>query len=506
MSQPSFKSRFTWKNDAGNQESEPLRAYEPESAEEIVRVVQAARRVGVRVRAVGSGHSWSDVAVSEGFLVRPDGLDRVLTLDADLLRPDVDTSAMVQIESGVRLRELNEKLWNRGLALPNMGGYDGQTMVGAISTSTHGSGISFGPLNEMVRSIELVTASGRLVRVEPAGGITDPAKYRRRYPDEEARGLVQDDTTFHAVLVGMGCMGVIYSLILQVREAFHLKEVRTLSTWSEVKRELRDGVLHDPDSQHYEVLINLHRVGADNRCVVTRRNEISAEEAEALKGADRRRPLVAELPGFLQRILGTLSGGFLKAHPKLTPQSIDDVLEGLVDTYGDRSYRVFNIGTANYVRVVSAEYALPLEGDVYLDAIDALIEEAGKVARLGVQYTTAPVSIRFVKASPALLSMMHGRDTCMVEVFLLWDTQGLFEILNRYEDVLYAFDVRPHWGQFNRVSGALAARAYGRAELEAWQHAREELNRVDGTPGHGMFDNPFTKRLGLYDTSYGRVV
>ena len=137
--------RKTWKNHLGNQAIQPLRLYAPESLDDVVALVREAERSRCTVRAVGSGHSWSDVALTPGFLVDTSGLSQILDLEPQLLRSGVDAARLVRAEAGIRLRELNAHLDAHGLALSNMGGYDGQTVAGVISTSTHGSGIGFGP-------------------------------------------------------------------------------------------------------------------------------------------------------------------------------------------------------------------------------------------------------------------------------------------------------------------------------------------------------------------------
>src|SRR6266513_1915179 len=81
-------------------------------------------------------------------------------------RPAGPERPLVRAGAGVRIKELNAYLGEHGLALSNMGGYDHQTVAGVISTSTHGSGIKFGPLNDFVRSIDLVAGNGRVYRIE----------------------------------------------------------------------------------------------------------------------------------------------------------------------------------------------------------------------------------------------------------------------------------------------------------------------------------------------------
>ena len=223
-----FRKRKTWRNHTGNQTCDPLRRYTPESIEELARVVEEAERVGATVRAVGSGHSWSDAALTYGFLVEPQGLAQPLDLEADLLRDGVDPAPLVRVGSGMRVRELNAHLASRSLALSQMGGYDGQTVAGVVSTSTHGSGIGLGPFPDFVRSLDLVACGGAVNRIESAGGPTDPHAFAEHHPD---RHLVQDDRVFDAALVGVGCLGLVHSVVLEVQPAYWLTEVRTPSTW-----------------------------------------------------------------------------------------------------------------------------------------------------------------------------------------------------------------------------------------------------------------------------------
>ncbi len=144
-----FTSRRVWRNHTGNQHIDPLRIDRPAELSDLVAIVREAEDRGVTVRAVGSGHSWSDVALTPGFLVETHGLHRELPVDC--LRSDVDASDLVRTEAGVRLKELNARLEAQQLALFNMGGWDAQTVAGVMSTSTHGSGIRYGPICDQAR-------------------------------------------------------------------------------------------------------------------------------------------------------------------------------------------------------------------------------------------------------------------------------------------------------------------------------------------------------------------
>ena len=139
-----IETRKTWRNHTKNQGVDPLRIYWPESVDDLTQIVADANDLGCPVRAVGSGHSWSDVALTPGFLLETSQLAPVFETTGPW-REGV-SERLARVGAGMRIRELNGRLDEAGLALSNMGGYDAQTVAGVISTSTHGSGIGFGPL------------------------------------------------------------------------------------------------------------------------------------------------------------------------------------------------------------------------------------------------------------------------------------------------------------------------------------------------------------------------
>ena len=477
--------RKTWKNHLGNQSIDPLRLCTPETLGDVVALVQEAERSGCTVRAVGSGHSWSDVALTPGFLLDTSRLSRPLDLEPPLLRPGVNTATLVRTEAGIRLRELNAYLDGRGLALSNMGGYDAQTVAGVISTSTHGSGIAFGPIADQIRSLDVVAGGGKLYRIERRNGPTDAAAYAAQYGD---RRLVQDDAWFDAVVVGMGCMGVVYSAMLEVEPKYWLKEVRTLRTWSQVKADLRAGdVLQQ--HRHYEFLFNPYAVGGDHRCLVTTRDK-TAQPVGKPKDKLERHPLTELLSSL--PITAKLLNLFFDWQPKLTPQDIDIVLRGLVDDeYTNVSYKVFNIGAANKLPAYSMEIAVPLEGGRHIEAVERVMALAQARSSLGSVYETSPVAVRFVKATSAHMSMMYARDTAMFELIMMTDTEGGYELLGAYEEALSELGGRPHWGQVNYLTGSNDALRSMYPRFDEWQGIRGQLD-----PG-GTFVSPFTKRVGI---------
>jgi L-gulono-1,4-lactone dehydrogenase len=145
------QTQATWRNWAGNQSAAPRRVLTPRSAAEVSDAVRQAADLGLTVRMAGSGHSFTPAAVTDGMLLRPEGLRSVRSVDAE--------AGLVTVEAGCPLRVLNETLLARGLALANLGDIQEQTVAGAIQTGTHGTGRDTGGIAAQVAGLELVPAA-----------------------------------------------------------------------------------------------------------------------------------------------------------------------------------------------------------------------------------------------------------------------------------------------------------------------------------------------------------
>jgi L-gulono-1,4-lactone dehydrogenase len=482
---PTFHTRASWSNHLGDQSVDPLRIYEPETVDEVAEIVREAASCGVTVRAVGSGHSWSDVALTTGFLLKTGRLSRAPAPEPDFLRPDWAGRHLVRVEAGIRIKELNAYLDGQGLALSNMGGYDHQTVAGVISTSTHGSGMAFGPLNDFVRSLDLVAGDGRVHRIERGDGPTDSAAYHARHADR--RVLVQSDDWFDAAGVGMGCLGVISTVLLEVEPSYFLREVRELRSWEQVRADLEAGEVLERN-RHYELLFSPYERRRAYPCLVTTRNVTEDPQHRPLD--KRTRNWLVELASLfpLTPHVINLAVGL---RPSLAPFMLENAIRALIkDEYDNVSHQVLNIGAANVLPAYSAEIGVPMDGR-HIDAVERIIEVAAERRRLGAVYQSAPIAFRFVKASPAWMSMMHGRDTMMIELIQLTRNQGGYELLAAYEEALYDLDGRPHWGQVNTLTGSHGLVASMYPCHDDWLEVRGRLDP------DGVFDSPFSRRVGL---------
>jgi L-gulono-1,4-lactone dehydrogenase len=480
-----FEVRKTWKNHLGNQKIDPLRIYAPATIDEVVGIVRLAQNAGVTVRAVGSGHSWSDVALTDGFLVKTHRLARVPAPEPDFVRPEWGGRRLARVEAGARVEHVNDYLDRNGLGLVIMGGYDQQSVAGVISTSTHGSGTQFGPINDMVRSLDVVAGGGEVQRIEPSDGPTDRAAYEAHHGDR--RTLVQDDHVFDAVAVGMGCMGIICTLMLEVRERYFLREQREPSTWAQVRADLQDGGVFERN-RHYELIFSPYKHKQDYGFLVTTRNITT--DPRHKPWSTRMRNVLVEAAALFPLTPHAINI-ILDIRPGLAPALLEAAMKALVKKeYDAVSHKVFNIGRANILPAYSAEIGVPMDGR-HIEAVERIFQVADERRRLGKVYQSGPLALRFVKRSPAYMSMMHGRDTMMIELIGLRGNDGGYELLNAYEEALYDLGGRPHWGQINTLTGShdLLASMYPDS-YDRWQDVHRRLNP-------GVFDSPFSKRTGI---------
>lgn len=470
------------RNVSGTQSVDPLEQFEASELGDLVELVQRAEGQGTTVRAVGSRHSWSDVALGGGYVLRPRRLSGELPLDH--VRQGVDTQWLLRVQGGTPIRSVNELLDSRGLALANMGGYDGQTFAGVMSTATHGTGVAYGPLASFARSIDLVAAGGTVHRIEPENGITDATAYRSAHPD---RVIEQNDELFAAVVVGIGLLGVVYSVTIAAVAAFRLCERRVLREWRDVRPDLADPG-HLDGFDHYELYLSPYGDGDDNPCMVCTRTP--TDEAPPWWSKRTRRSLSPEIlalvPG-IGRLLNVAAGLAPRAVPRLIRMTLNALTD---DEYINKSYRVFNIGRANHVPAYSAEIGVPVdERGHHIEAIDRILAIADRHARLGDVYQTSPLALRFVAPSDAPMAMMHGRRTMMIELIMLKRTQGGIELIADYENALYELEGRPHWGQINTLTAGRIRDLY--PGLDAWLQVHDRLN------ASGVFDSAFSKRVGI---------
>jgi L-gulonolactone oxidase len=425
-----------WVNWAGDQSCRPAEIARPSAPEGLAEVVVAAAAAGRKVSVAGSGHSFTEAAMTDGTMVRVEALRGVL--DAD------PASGLVRIGAGTVLADLNEELDALGLAMENLGDIDRQTLAGAISTGTHGTGAGLRNISAQVEGLELVLADGSIRQLDAA---TDPELLR-------------------AARVGVGALGAISAVVLRCVPAFTLARVDTPRPREEVLdsfQELAEA------NDHFELFTFPY---ADNALVLERNRSERAPRPRG-RAAAYLNDVVLE-----NWALGALSATG-RAIPGLIPAL--SRLAGRLASGSrtiDRSDRVF--ANERRVRFTEMEYGIPREHGP--EAARRVIEWV-RSNRYPVFF---PIEMRVAAGDDALLSPSHDRDTAYIAVhqYRGMEWRPYFEAV---EAIMDSYGGRPHWGKRHFQTAATLAPRY-----PAWadfQRARDELD-----PGR-VFTNAYAERV-----------
>jgi FAD-linked oxidoreductase len=377
-------------------------------------MVKAAARDNVRIRMVGSGHSFTGVALTDGVLLRPEALTGLVA---------VDTAARTAtVRAGTRLRDLNRLLAAHGLGLENLGDIDRQTIAGALATGTHGTGLTFGGLATQIAALELVQADGSVVTCSP-----------QEQPD-----------LFAAAAVGLGAYGIVTAVTLRCQSAFTLRAVEEPAKLGD----LLDGrfAAVAESEEHAEFYWFPHT----DDCILKRNNRLPAGEPA--------RPLRSWKHLLDDEII---SNGVFKATcalgaraPAMIPR-VNRLATGLLGTrtYTGESYRIFT--SRRRVRFREMEYALPrAEVAGALRELDALIRRRG-------WRISFPVEVRVAAPDQLWLSTAHGRQTGYIAVhqYVRTPHQEYFEAV---ESIMLAAGGRPHWGKLHTLDASRLGPRYPR--------------------------------------------
>lgn len=426
-----------WVNWAETAFARPVRIERPTSTEEVADAVRRAREEGLTVRMVGSGHSFTGAAVAEGVLLDPTGLVGFRA---------VDRAAMtVTVLAGTPLHLLNSTLAGLGMALHNMGDIDRQTVAGALSTGTHGTGGVTATFAGQVEAFELVDAQGQVRQVDRT---TDP-------------GL------FDAGRVSLGALGVLTAITLRTEPAFVLEAVEEPMSWSRAVGEY-DALV---DAHHH---VDMYWFPHTDRCLV-KRNDCTLEPAAPLS---RARAWVED--ELMSNTLFGLVDTACTRMPSITPR-VNRVTSRLLGarTYRDAAHRVFVSPRSVVFREM--EYSLPREhGMEALTAVRALMEREG-------WEVPWPVEVRCTPADDAWLSSTYGRESVYL-AFHLGRYADHRPYFHGVEALLREYGAtRPHWGKLHTRTAADLAPAYPRWADFAAVRERMDPDRV--------FTNPYLRQV-----------
>src|SRR3954466_583590 len=425
-----------WVNWAGDQSCRPARILHPRSRDELAEAVAAAASAGEEVRVSGSGHSFTEAALTGGTMFQLEALSGVLDADRD--------SGLVRVGGGTVLAELNEELAGLGLAMENLGDIDRQTIAGAISTGTHGTGAQLRSISAQVEGMELVLGDGS---VRHLGAATNPELLR-------------------AARVGVGALGAISAVTLRCVPAFTLSRVDSPHPREQVLESFQERA----DAHEH---LQLFTFPSPDRALVLERNR--SEEPPRPRGRAAAYLNDVVLENWALEALAATG----KAIPRLIP-TLSRLAGRLASgsRTSDRSDRVF--ANERRVRFTEMEYALPRE-------------HGPEAARRGVEWGGAnrypvffPSEMRVSAGEDAYLSPAHGRDTAYVAVhqYRGMEWRPYFEAV---EAIMDDYGARPHWGKRHFQTAATLAPRY-----PAWDEFQRARDLLDP---QRTFANEYTDRV-----------
>jgi FAD/FMN-containing dehydrogenase len=539
-----------WSNWAGNLALTPFRHCHPRNLQDLVTIVQEAESLGKRVRAVGSSWSFTDITITPDYLVDTDQLNNILATVVDAaLNASVAGRQFVHVESGCKVRDLCDYLDKHNLALTTMGGSDGQSVLGILSTCVHGPDFDRGPVPDMVRAVHLVGPGGAQHWIEPSSGITDPIALQHALGIDPAN-IHYEDHWFNAVIAAVGTLGIVYSVILEVAHQYDLVQVITAKSWADMRAELAGQALFQAPNRSVQVVID---PAAPHNCFLYTRTDAPATAAVSYPlyndpfglfcttafadaiiivpgGATafllassaiipllpppldaifaallatgtatalEVTPLVAAIRALGPGKLGDIIGAVLNGSPALTAQVVSSMTNSQIQPGTLRGFAHTVMSGPNPGECVARGFALEMGFDAtnrshlnFLDEALPLLDQWFTAEGLAL---AGWFSLRFVGKSRAYLAPQNRCNrTCMAEIVGLRDVISTIPILDRLETVGRKHGGIQHWGMFRNLTSADVLRAY--PHLNDWRRVRWQLTNRGSSL---TFDNDFSVRVGL---------
>ncbi|MGV8859234.1 D-arabinono-1,4-lactone oxidase [Rhodoglobus sp.] len=395
---PALGPGTEWRNWGRSESAHPEFLAQPACVEEVAATVNFARDHGLTVKAWGAGHSFTSIAATDGVHLDLSALEGLIAVEG----------THVTLGAGTNLYQLPGLLEPLGLALTNMGDIDRQTIAGAISTGTHGTGARFGGIATQVRGVTLVTAAGEVLRIS----------------------ATENTELLPAVALGLGALGILVDVTIECVPTFLLHAIERPEPADTV---LQEWLQRSAETDHFEFYVWPHTDTA-----LTKSNTRLAGDAP-------RHPLTKFSSWFDDEFMANGVFRAICAAGRRAPAIIPPINRLAVKLSGNREFTDVSSSvfvTDRTVRFREMEYALPI--DAVSDAVPA-IQKLITDRRWKVSF---PIEVRSAAADSLLLSTASGRATGYVAVHRYW-REDPTEYFREVEAIMVAHDGRPHWGKLH---------------------------------------------------------
>lgn len=420
---------------------QPVRYVQPAREEELVKFILQSREAGQAVRVIGAGHSWPPLVETSGVLLRLDRMQGLISVSP--------SEQLATVWAGTRLHRALGLLWREGFSLGNQGDIDRQSIAGAFSTGTHGTGKEFGVLATQVAHYRFVDGRGRIHDV---------------YPDTQPE-------LFRALQVSLGLLGVITQVTLRVEPRYWLrltKRIEPLETalarsWEYLDRYRHFEFFWFPYSDQAAVKLT-ERSERPGRVPLWRKWFIDGLWENGAFWAVNK----------LAQVSPSRSPGICRFAGRSMSEEVRV----------DRAYRVF--ASPRWVRFREMEYGVPAEvGPEVLREIRRWIEKHQPAVSFPLEY-------RYVKGDDIPLSPAYGGDRVFIAVHMYYRMPHA-AYFKGIEEIFQAYEGRPHWGKMHTASLDYLLRVY--PELPRFLALRAQYDP------EGVFVNSYLKQLLLKEAA-----
>ncbi len=421
----------------------PREIFYPSNIEEIIDIIRSAYDNNFKVRAIGSCHSWSNLINTDGYVINTDNLNKILHIDHETKR--------VKVECGIKLNDLFQSLAHENLALPNQGFIDRQSIVGAISTGTHGTGHT-GPLSDFIVEFEVIDCFGVLHKVSQSTNCQ----------------------WLPILRVGLGALGFIYSVTLQCQDLFVLNDKRITSTLDQAIKNYKE---YYANNDYYMFMAH---IDSD-----TALNFFWNRTQEKVK-----RKVISD---FANRVLSnkmlSMNVGLpiIKYNSSAGKKLMQLWLMGMQNECNQYSYLSLSPLkdpiSVNYY--IEAEYAIDINN--FTQAISQFIEFY-KEYQKHYHSLTALITCRFApESNSSYLSMSYQRETAYITVNIINYFDDYIDFFKKLEHLLENYQARPHWGKFHLLTKDKVSHLF-KEGFEKFNYLRSKLDPCK------IFSNQFIER------------
>ena len=402
----------TWTNWSKLERATPKRVETPWTTAEVHRVVREAIAQGRRIKAIGSGHSFTGIALADEIQLDLSNYTGIIALDP--------IRQQITVRSGTKLWHIAQLLADTGLALQNMGDINEQSIAGAISTSTHGTGKAFGGFGSQVVGVEVLTGTGQLLTVSAE----------------------QNPELLDAVRVTLGALGIITSVTLQLVPEYDLHTVEqtadldwVIDHWDQLN------TTHD----HFEFFW----FGHDTDVVTKTSQRLPVSHTKPSVRSRLHHRVVDDL------LINAALAGVCQIG-RVNPTWVGPLNRLCTRVWGNSEQTAHwseAFTSARRVRFNEMEYALPYA------AVPAVLDELKTLFRRGEISSTYPLEVRAAAPDTAWLASNHGRETGYIAVHQHFG-QDYREYFSRVEPIFVAAGGRPHWGKIHTLDSEQLAPLY----------------------------------------------